>query len=686
MSTSSANFFKQGYVPFSGNPNEYHRWSSLFRSIMYETGLGEVMSGTETAPEAPVDGTADAVAAYETKKRAFKQKNGRLFTRLDLATSDCDEGFRSAASLVVGNFNAVYPEEWGDGRAAFLALEAKYRKTGAFRMQELQQQLGSLSVTAADKYDPARVIQELRRISAELDALGDKVVSTRKTHTFLNALPDQQYGQFKAALVCEQSRDDNSDLNLDFERVAHRATAFHSLQIRGKDNTHDDGSGSHGRALNTAVHGGAREFRKHGGRGRNRRGNGGKNADGNNSSSNGNSSSGGTNSNGNPSGGRGARSAQGARGKDRGNQNSGGSRGRGQQNGQDRKRRCRYCHNSTEHQWNDCPLRLSNEAEDAKEQANVSQESTTTQAWHTQVRGGSNGLEDFSITIDACPRVQEVPAATQAEKRVAEHPQVPEVPAAAKPEERAAGYTQVLEAPAAAKPEERAAGYTQVLEAPAAAQPKACAAGDTQVLEALAVAPPEECADAVGDVQALMTPGVAMDDEPAAVHVQVEEAPGATETVAFTSVFQVKEQVKSLESTTVFIDTAASSHMVWAESPVATHVGERYACNVQVEGSCGQSNATQKGKLKFGLRNDKNETIPVSLEVLLVPDLGANIFSVGALEEKGVLCDLMSTPPALRGGQHAFPISKEIPRMYVVNIIVDDVSLGRIRETVSHQG
>ena len=160
-------------------------------------------------------------------------------------------------------------------------------------MQELQQQLGALSVTAADKYDPARAIQELRRISAELEALGDKVVSTRKTHTFLNALPDQQYGQFKAALVCEQSRDDNSDLNLDFERVAHRATAFHSLQIRGKDTTNDDGSGSHGRALNTTVHGGAREFRKHGGRGRNRRGNGGRNADGNNSS-NGNSSSGGT--------------------------------------------------------------------------------------------------------------------------------------------------------------------------------------------------------------------------------------------------------------------------------------------------------------------------------------------------------------------------------------------------------
>ena len=80
VDVSSGNIFKQGYVPLNRYPNEYHRWSSLFRSIMYEeTGLGEVMSGTEKAPEAPVDGTEEgAVAAFQTKKHAFKQKRQAL--------------------------------------------------------------------------------------------------------------------------------------------------------------------------------------------------------------------------------------------------------------------------------------------------------------------------------------------------------------------------------------------------------------------------------------------------------------------------------------------------------------------------------------------------------------------------------------------------------------------------------
>ena len=59
----------------------------------------------------------------------------------------------------------------------------------------------------------------------------------------------------------------------------------------------DDGSGCHGRALNTVTHGGARGFRQQGGRrgrGRSRRGNGGRTANG---SHNGGGGSNGNNSN-----------------------------------------------------------------------------------------------------------------------------------------------------------------------------------------------------------------------------------------------------------------------------------------------------------------------------------------------------------------------------------------------------
>ena len=41
---------------------------------------------------------------------------------------------------------------------------------------------------------------------------------------------------------------------------------------------------------------------------------------------------------------------------------------RGQDTGQNHKGRCRYCHNCTYHGWQNCPLRLWHEAEDAKVQ------------------------------------------------------------------------------------------------------------------------------------------------------------------------------------------------------------------------------------------------------------------------------------------------------------------------------
>jgi len=88
----------------------------------------------------------------------------------------------------------------------------------------------------------------LRRICIELDALGDKVVPTRKTHAFLKALPDEHYGSFKTVLLCQKPRDGGAAL--DFEDIANRATSYHAMQIRGKVSVHDDGTGSHGRVLN----------------------------------------------------------------------------------------------------------------------------------------------------------------------------------------------------------------------------------------------------------------------------------------------------------------------------------------------------------------------------------------------------------------------------------------------------
>ena len=105
------------------------------------------------------------------------------------------------------------------------------------------------------------------------------------------------------------------------------------------------------------------------------------------------------------------------------------------------------------------------------------------------------------------------------------------------------------------------------------------------------------------------------------------------------------------------------------ESFISKHVVEKAHCSVRIKGSCGKSSSTEKGTLKFGILNAQGQVIPVALEVLLVRDLGASIVSVGALAEKGVKCNLLSTHPVLLHGANDFPISTEVPRMYVVNIL-----------------
>ena len=97
--------------------------------------------------------------------------------------------------------------------------------------------------------------------------------------------------------------------------------------------------------------------------------------------------------------------------------------------------------------------------------------------------------------------------------------------------------------------------------------------------------------------------------------------------------------------------------MVTAESRLCQHVVNTTACSVRIKGSCGLSSETSKGTLMFRLRNKRGELTAINLEVLIVPNLGASIFSVGALHEKGVRLDPLSVPPVLRYGNHAFPIS-----------------------------
>jgi len=169
--------------------------------VINEADLGRVMSGAEKAPTVAEDADAAATATYQKNLQKFSEKNGKLYTRLLLATSDCPEGYSSPASQVVQSFGPVGDEEFGDGRGAFVALEQKYRVDGTSRMQQLHDELAAVAVTAADKYDPARAIQQFRRVFHEAGKLGDTVVQQRQAHAILKALPDKQYGSFKTVLL-----------------------------------------------------------------------------------------------------------------------------------------------------------------------------------------------------------------------------------------------------------------------------------------------------------------------------------------------------------------------------------------------------------------------------------------------------------------------------------------------------
>ena len=67
-----------------------------------------------------------------------------------LGTADC-QGYASVAAQVVQAYAPVGTAEFGGGRVAVVALEAKYRRGGESRMQALHDQPANLQVTAAYK-------------------------------------------------------------------------------------------------------------------------------------------------------------------------------------------------------------------------------------------------------------------------------------------------------------------------------------------------------------------------------------------------------------------------------------------------------------------------------------------------------------------------------------------------------
>ena len=118
----------------------------------------------------------------------------------------------------------------------------------------------------------------------------------------------------------------------------------------------------------------------------------------------------------------------------------------------------------------------------------------------------------------------------------------------------------------------------------------------------------------------------------------------------------------------VFTDIAALHHTVPAESRLCPHVADKIDCSVRFEGSCGLSSATSNGTLAFRARNDRGEADTD-------PGGSANCpwgeFVSGRNAPRGKRkVDLLSGPPVLRDSNGSFPISAQVPRMFVPHILL----------------
>lgn len=91
---------------------------------MYEQGLGDIRTREGTAPET-VNDDANTIAKTDIRrgKKEYDEKNGKLFTRILLATIGTRDEYAGVAAQIVLVFAPVVVlKSFGDGRRAVLAL------------------------------------------------------------------------------------------------------------------------------------------------------------------------------------------------------------------------------------------------------------------------------------------------------------------------------------------------------------------------------------------------------------------------------------------------------------------------------------------------------------------------------------------------------------------------------------
>ena len=221
-------------ITFSGEPErqpeEWRIFKQLLISTLPDTDVVEVMTGDKLPPTTPgLEASPVARETFNRQVQEYGRLNGMLYGRSLMAVSNAPKGYGGPAVASVLVHGPVPPSPWGDGRAAFLALDEKYESVESFRPFQLQQQLGDVDMTREDRLDPARIINEIRQIRVGLEAVGQTVDSSNLAYTLFQALPREQYESFKT----NYSQQVTDVRHFEFEDLATRASAFYNIQLRG---------------------------------------------------------------------------------------------------------------------------------------------------------------------------------------------------------------------------------------------------------------------------------------------------------------------------------------------------------------------------------------------------------------------------------------------------------------------
>lgn len=88
----------------------------------------------------------------------------------------------------------------------------------------------------------------------------------------------------------------------------------------------------------------------------------------------------------------------------------------------------------------------------------------------------------------------------------------------------------------------------------------------------------------------------------------------------------VEEETGSVGANTILIDCATTAHMLSTKPSMENHAVDTIGCRIRMDDSCGHALAERKGTQNSRIWGDKEKPVPLSLDVLIMPELDTDMF------------------------------------------------------------